>query len=421
MEESRLSEEQMKMAYLELENFNLKMKVYYTNKKVSDIMTVEEGASAAGIEDSEHFDQSAPGEENQYCRDRIYELEREILKVQLLRDNEALEYQKAMQSQLPSNTFTLLEESRRREREVAKAIAEHDASLIAKLQDEALGLQQQCDSDELGLRQLEEQCRAQGEQLEVMGEQLAAQGAEHVAELGRCGERVQTLQLQNTELTNKLSILQDTQRCQQLIRSSAADSDCKELGLLRQENGILRDQLLRQGDSIASQARALSQIQQAAQVMGALESSECERLGAALGKSEQEREKLQSRCGDQARKIDSLEAQLAEATDVQQKAFETSSQREAELWIALEGVVQRCQDMEKQPRCPGCSQPSYSLSTSQSRSKSQGTESRSKSPGNQKKSPSQSLKKSPEGQSASQSRSKSPSLSQSQSQKLSRR
>jgi hypothetical protein len=91
----------------------------------------------------------------------------------------------------------------------------------------------------------------------------------------------------------------------------------------------------------------------------------------------------------------------------------THSQREAELWFALEGVAQRCQDMEKQPPKP----PGYSLSTSQSRS--QRAESRSKSPVNQKKSPSQSLKKSPEGKSASQSRSKSPSLSQSQ--KLPRR
>jgi hypothetical protein len=258
-----LSMEQMKIATLERENFDLKMKVYYahTNEKVSEI---EEGNTNADEhdEDEKHLDLSAI-KENEYCRNRISELERELEKVRLLLQNEAVENAKAVQSM---GMLGMLEESRKREREVAKAISEHDASLIAQLQEEVQGMQTQGDSDEAGLASLREQVRTQGEQLVFLRELIATQNMEHDVQAGVLEQRAQSLQLHNTDLASKLSITQDTQRCIQLIRSSALDSDSKELGLLRQENGIMREQLVHQGDSISSQARALLQIQTAAQV-----------------------------------------------------------------------------------------------------------------------------------------------------------
>jgi hypothetical protein len=60
------------------------------------------------------------------------------------------------------------------------------------------------------------------------------------------------------------------------------------------------------------------------QVMGALESDECDRLAIALQAAVHERSELEARCGQQELKIESLAGALAAAAENEQKAMETS-------------------------------------------------------------------------------------------------
>lgn len=261
-----LSEQEEKIAALERANFDLKMQVFYLNKKIADGGgAVDDGQNAVNINVIE--DRSAEimslKEELVVARHRIEELQSELLQLQLIRDNEAIEYQKLLHNQ-PSSDITLLEDSRRREREIAKTIAEHDAALIAQLRQEADSLQVQHERDV----KLVEDCTARlAKQMEVF--EVTS------AELGRIRE-------ENQELLNKVTVLTDTARRQeQLLAEAQATNnriDPQLHDLLRRENAQLKEQVERQKVSIANQAEALSKLG----VSSSQESQELIRLATEL-------------------------------------------------------------------------------------------------------------------------------------------
>eukprot|EP01040_Poterioochromonas_malhamensis_P009644 gene9644-10472_t len=142
-----LKDMESKLNTLERANFDLKMKLHYLNKKYvnsnSSTNDVPEGVMMMG---DTQIDVIALKEESEYSKRRILELESELLQLQLLRDRESHEFQKALKMK-PSSDTVQQDENRKREREVAKAIAEHDAALIKKLQEESTILQKQHDKD----------------------------------------------------------------------------------------------------------------------------------------------------------------------------------------------------------------------------------------------------------------------------------
>lgn len=133
---ANLNELESKISTLERANFDLKLQLHYLNKKHAG----EVNPSASGPEvninviEDRSIDVLSLREEVEYSKRRILELESELLQSQLARDKEKNEYAKALQVRPPESA--VVEDNRRREREVAMAIAEHDALLIAKLRSE---------------------------------------------------------------------------------------------------------------------------------------------------------------------------------------------------------------------------------------------------------------------------------------------
>jgi hypothetical protein len=260
-----LSDQEAKIASLERANFDLKMQVFYLNKKISDGALAESDPDQAAINVNLIEDRSVDiiglRDELEFAKNRIEELESEVFQLQLIRDNEALEYQKLLQTQ-PSNDISLLEESRRRERDIAKTIAEHDAALISKLRLEVDSLQQQHERDSKLVEDCTERLTNQMEIQEVTN-----------AELERLREA-------NTELSDKVTVLTDTARQQERLLTEATSSriDPQVHDLLRKENTQLKEQVERQKTAIAHQAEALSKLSTAS----AEESQDMIRLATEL-------------------------------------------------------------------------------------------------------------------------------------------
>lgn len=222
-------------------------------------------------------------EDLDYAKRRIVDLESEVLQLQLLRDNEALEFQKLMQLQ-PSTDVALLEDSRRREREVAKTIAEHDGALITQLQSDLATLQTQHDRDVT----LVEDCTSR---------------------LADAMEQVETKDLELLELrssvadlTKKVGILTDTARQQEQLLSDVSlrqsmqlqsEATEAELESHRIEIASLKEQLELQKTTNSIQTEALVQLRAVASEMGQFENDELSRLGAELGQCHVDKDRAQ--------------------------------------------------------------------------------------------------------------------------------
>lgn len=289
MEDSgNLADLEAKIATLERSEFQLKMQVFYLHKKLSESSQnanedEDLSVSSVNLMEDRSVDVLTLREDLDYAKRRIVDLESEVLQLQLLRDNEALEYQKLMQLQ-PSTDVTLLEDSRRREREVAKTIAEHDGALIAQLQSELATLQTQHDRDVT----LVEDCTSR---LADAMEQVEAKDLELLE-----------LRTSVADLTKKVGILTDTARQQEQLlsdvslrqaaqlRSEATDA---ELEGNRIEIASLKEQLELQKTTNAIQTEALVQLRAVASEMGQFENDELSRLGAELGLCHVEKDRAQ--------------------------------------------------------------------------------------------------------------------------------
>ena len=276
-----------KIAKLERNEFQLKMEVFYLHKKLADgahgVEENEDQSIASFNMDDRSIDFLALREDMEVSRQRIVELESEVLQLQLLRENEGLEFQRLLQMQ-PSADIAMLEESRRREREVARSVAEHDGALIAQLQSDLATLQTQHESDVT----LVEDCTAR----------LAAQMELNASKDAELAESRNTVM----ELTKKVAILTDTARQQEQILSDVSihqaiqsnnEAVSVELESYKIENASLKEQLERQKAANMIQTEALTQLRTVATEMGKFENEEFTRLGAELSQCHSDRETAQ--------------------------------------------------------------------------------------------------------------------------------
>ena len=261
-----LSEQEEKIATLERTNFDLKLQVYYLNRKIAD------GAAQHDIDPDQatvnlHLNEDINSDiltlkdDLELANRRIEELESELLQLQLLRDNEALEYQKLLQNQ-PSSDISLLEETRKRDHDVAKTIAEHDAQLINKLRLEIESMQHQHERDV----KLVEDCTARlASQMEIFE--------------ATTGDMIR-IREENAELLSKIAVLTDTARQQELLLSEASANriDPKVHEVIRKENSQLKEQLEKQKASISNQSEMLRRLGSVAST----ESQEMIRLATEL-------------------------------------------------------------------------------------------------------------------------------------------
>eukprot|EP01033_Poteriospumella_lacustris_P001734 gene1734-1255_t len=128
-----LNELESKINGLERSNFDLKLRLHYLNSKYGHMENNDSRNGGYGEYDLREEIQSLT-EENEYYKKKIVDLETEVLRLQVAREKEAEKYQEALR--MKPAAFQQAEEQRKREREVSQAIAEHDAALIAKLQEE---------------------------------------------------------------------------------------------------------------------------------------------------------------------------------------------------------------------------------------------------------------------------------------------
>ena len=332
-ESATVNEMENKISALERSNFDLKMQLFYLNKKYEGLVTDgdnPEDSMLVNVVEDKSSDVLALREEIEYYQRKVAELEANNLQLQLLRDNESLEYQKVLKLQ-PNENFAVLEEGRKREREVAKAVAEHDASLIKRLQAEIETLQAQRAGD----KKLVDDCTAKlAAQVDATQDREASLAKMHAA---------------NLELKSQIDVLTDVARHQELLLSSQNDIitsthyssqgnaanrggigataaaaasaaahyplyaqqqplgaaaggpspayfPAEEVEGLRRENILLRDQLQKQSSAIMNQAEILSKLRVSTAGMSAMELSEAARLTGELDSCLAELEKTRQKC-----------------------------------------------------------------------------------------------------------------------------
>jgi hypothetical protein len=125
-----LNELESKINSLERSDFDLKLRLHYLNTKYGHLENSDSRHGEFDLRDKIQ----ALSEENEYYKQKIVELETEVLRLQVAREKEMEKYQEALRMN-PAAAHQV-EERRKQEQEVSLAIAEHDTALIAKLQDE---------------------------------------------------------------------------------------------------------------------------------------------------------------------------------------------------------------------------------------------------------------------------------------------
>lgn len=171
-----------KINALERENFDLKLRLHYLQNKLgskgfplsptSAALDGEENSNNGAGDSNNHGinnfmrqEMITLREENEYSKKRIIELEAEVLQLQLGREREAEQYQKALK--VRPTTAVYMEDQRKREREVAMTIAEHDATMIQKLQEEVGTLQGHRVADQQRIETLTKQVAQTSKSLEA--------------------------------------------------------------------------------------------------------------------------------------------------------------------------------------------------------------------------------------------------------------
>lgn len=196
-----------KLNSLERENFDLKLRLHYLNKKFLSNEVDENGPINSTIEEN-IVELETLRDENEYLKRRIIELESELLQIQLIRDKERNDYHKLLQGEKSSQLTTqdedesFIDENRKREREVAMAIAEHDAAIIAKLQDDLTQMYRQREYDVEIIQNLTRQVAVKQEVIE-----------DKEKDLSNNRKRIQ-------ELTEMLDNLKDQKRLLELQAST---------------------------------------------------------------------------------------------------------------------------------------------------------------------------------------------------------
>lgn len=148
-----------KLRMLETNSFDKKMQQYYSKmKKMNVIDPPNNPEMLISLAEDYHFETFALRGMNDSARKKIACLEVELTQLRALREAESNTYSQyiglvkrpAVDSSIAvslSDDISLIYENRRRERQATTAVAEHDAILIRRLQDEMTLLQSTYDAD----------------------------------------------------------------------------------------------------------------------------------------------------------------------------------------------------------------------------------------------------------------------------------
>lgn len=299
-----LNELEAKLSNLERANFDLKMQLYYLNKKYAEVQSQSEDnddSSSTAEQIASPLVAINLKEENEYFKLRVVELESEIRNLQLLRESDNAEYQRALHSK-PHDSFAIIDESRRREREAVKAIAEHDANLISKLRTEIGKLESIHENDQRLLDELTNTLSQQIEQLESKD-----------AELG-------VLRCTVAELKLKVELLVDTAMHQEQVisglqsprnsptRSIAINSStAAKLDALKQENASLKSQVERQNASILNQSEAINRLETSTSTILFCDEEEMKLLKQDLARARNEKVNLQKLLSSSQKELENLQ------------------------------------------------------------------------------------------------------------------
>ena len=181
---------EQKMATLERENFDLKMKLFYKEKEaLKGTSTLEnEAERVVGILQArdDTYDQLRRANEEAY--NTIADLRAELQLVKAGKDSSNSVYENMLQKNQRLASLQL-EENLKRERQAAQAIASHDAALIAKLENEVEKLKETHEAD----NKLVSECA--GRVAELMGviEEKNATIEEKTAALDVANEHIEAL------------------------------------------------------------------------------------------------------------------------------------------------------------------------------------------------------------------------------------
>jgi hypothetical protein len=151
-----------KVAQLEKANFDLRMKIFYLNEKLAESQVngqMEDAAADKVINLLQQRDVAADKLKAQLAaqQQRIVELEEELVMVQKRLENEIKVRDSTIEK---SNQSTILkvEETLRRERQAALAVAQHDAATILRLEGEVKKFKELYEADQQLLAEATEKC-----------------------------------------------------------------------------------------------------------------------------------------------------------------------------------------------------------------------------------------------------------------------
>ena len=296
-----LNELEAKLSNLERANFDLKMQLYYLNKKYAEVQSQSEDSTSIAEQIAPRLSAINLKEENEYFKLRVVELESEIRNLQLLRESDNAEYQRTLHSK-PHDSFAIIDESHRRERDAVKVIAEHDANLISKLRTEIGKLESIHENDQRLLDELTSTLSQQIEQVESKDSEL---------EVLRCTV---------AELKSKVELLVDTALHQEQVisglqssrssptRSLAMDNSAfAELDALKQENASLRGQVERQNASILNQSEAINRLETSTSTILFCDEEEMKLLKQDLVRARNDKVQLQKLLRSSQKELEDLQ------------------------------------------------------------------------------------------------------------------
>ena len=181
---------EQKMSSLERENFDLKMRLFYKEKEsLKDHSTLEnEAERVVGILQTrdDTYDQLRRANEEAY--NTISELRAELQLVKASKEGSNSAYEGLLHKNQRLASLQL-EENLKRERQATQAIAAHDASLIAKLEDDLEALQATHEAD----NKLVSECAGRVAELMGIVEEKNATIEKHTNALDAANEHIEVL------------------------------------------------------------------------------------------------------------------------------------------------------------------------------------------------------------------------------------
>jgi len=471
---------------LQKENFDLKMQLFYLKQKAIDDSNndgiIDKPSSPPSSSSNKYYNNM---NDSQYASRRLSDLETElqIMKMNNLKIERELAAEKSMISTTNKSlslssisaralTASQIEENRSIEREAVLAIAEHDAAIINKLENEVQTLKLQHEMDiavinecadrsndlirennektSILIEQQEQQLRLQ-QQIDYLSMQFKRQelliertygqkideitinkdinsspmsfswiSKQNNTLVGSPGSNIAPPVISKKDIYGSPGSLLSSVKQQPMTPPSAqrmnnsmagstqkdfldfgAQAAWEELHSLRKENTSLKEQLERERKLMKNQEAALNAVKQAAEEISLLEAEEISRLEAELERCTEERDKWMKNARESDNKTNLLRQRLLNldnsrmedetkglSMEVEHAFYRSKSlnqsrislndskssittlkpqidiykhredmwkqredmykQREKELLIALEGVVLRCSELERQ-------------------------------------------------------------------------